>query len=167
MKDVKGFEDYFAITEDGKLWSKRSKKFLKQNVSKTGYYTVATRIGGRHGKSYCFRVHRLVAFAFIDNPDDKPFVNHKDGNKLNNHKDNLEWCTNQENIIHAVQTGLLVHKKGTESKRSKLSKEDIEYIREHYKSHCKVNGTRALGKRFGVHYTRISAVVLNKTYKED
>jgi hypothetical protein len=65
-------------------------------------------------------VHRLVALAFIPNPENKPSVNHKDGNKLNNNVDNLEWMTQQENVQHAWDTGL------NESHRLSISKPVID-----------------------------------------
>lgn len=84
--------------------------------------TIATKVGG---KNICFKVHRLVAEAFIPNPGRKPEVNHKDGNKANNRIENLEWCTNKENISHAIDYGLIVGKRGIDNCNAKLTMEQV------------------------------------------
>ncbi|BES53083.1 hypothetical protein [Aeromonas phage phiWae14] len=132
MKDVVGYEGLFSITEDGKLWSKRSKRFLTIMVNKQGYYQHCTKIGGRNGTAKLFKIHRVVAEAYLPNPDNLPLVNHKDGNKLNNHVSNLEWCTHQHNVRHAIDTGLLVQPKGEKSKASTLTQEQANEIRKSY-----------------------------------
>lgn len=71
---------------------------LKTQKDKKGYHRLRITI---HRQKMCFKVHRIVAQAFIDNPDNLPQVNHIDGNKENNAVDNLEWVTNQQNVIHS------------------------------------------------------------------
>ena len=164
MKDVVGYEELFAITEDGQIWSKRSNRFLKLNKM-SGYLAHVTRIGGAAGKSVALKAHRLVAKAYIPNPENKPYVNHKDGNKLNNHVDNLEWCTAKENTQHAYATGLAKAAYGTDNPSAKLTAEDVLFIRNNYKPYDKEFGTRGLGRRFGVSHSVISGVINNKTYK--
>lgn len=164
-RPVLTFEDRFLISNQGRIFSLLSNKILSQGLSKTGYATLSTKIGGRSGKYYCFKIHRLVANAFLPNPDNKPFVNHINGVKTNNHVDNLEWVTNQENIQHAYDTGLIIPKSGVDAYQSKLSLDQISLIRQRYIPYCKYNGARALSKEFGVYHSTISDIVNLKTYK--
>ena len=154
VKDVVGFEDRFMVSEHGDLISKKTDKVLSQRPDEHGYSTHATKIGGREGKDVLLRVHRLVAEAFIPNPENKPFVNHDDGVKANNHKPNLEWSTSAENIQHAVRTGLLTNPKGFASPSAKVTPELVVKIEE-------VKGSlssRAAGKTFGLSRSTIQAV---------
>ena len=83
----------------------KKQRVVKSNITNNGYVRAAICFGGAKRKDYA--VHRLVALAFIENPNNYDQINHKDGNKLNNHYSNLEWCTQSHNIKHAVDTGLL------------------------------------------------------------
>jgi hypothetical protein len=96
-------ESSYFITEDGKVINKSSDRELKQKKTKLGYKMVCLYINKK--KRYLF-VHRLVAFAFLDNPDSYPEVNHLDGDKCNNVYSNLEWCNRSMNALHAHRTGL-------------------------------------------------------------
>ncbi|MFA2595213.1 NUMOD4 domain-containing protein [Bacillus cereus] len=114
-KDIKGYEGIFQISSLGRVRSlpklTRNRhgeymtkvKIIKGWVKEAGYVCVTLKVDGvkRH-----FRVHRLVAEAFIPNPLNKKQVNHIDGNKSNNQENNLEWVTAKENIAHAFETGL-------------------------------------------------------------
>lgn len=94
MKPIKGFEELYSITEDGNVYSIRRNKFLKPRLSMDGYKRVCLC---DDTKRYEFRIARLVADAFVSNPENKEQVNHKDYNRLNDAVDNLEWCSNYEN----------------------------------------------------------------------
>lgn len=155
-KPVVGYEDYFSISSEGDVYSHRTDRILKQTIHKNGYYLLSTYLNGRKSKSVCFRVHRLVAQAFIPNPENKPHVNHLDGNKLNNAVDNLEWCTPQENVRHAYDTGLIsTPLKGVDNPLCKLTTEDLEYIKKVYKPHCRKYGSRALARKFSISHSQI------------
>ncbi len=87
--------DKYSVSDDGQVKNNKTNHILKFDKNTKGYYRVT--LGSRRNRQM---VHRLVAIAFIPNPDNKPQVNHIDGNKLNNHVSNLEWCTNAENTFH-------------------------------------------------------------------
>ena len=90
----------YFITTDGKCYNSNTGKYLKGQVGKNGYFSYnLTLPDGRKKRLYA---HRLVALAYIENPDNKKEVNHIDGNKLNNYVDNLEWVTAEENQQHAL-----------------------------------------------------------------
>lgn len=103
MKDLNCFNiknGYYKIDENGNIFSNNINKIMKPKISKDGYYTIGLKTND--GVKKFFRVHRLVATMFIDNPSNKDIVNHIDGNKLNNSVDNLEWCTLSENQLHSI-----------------------------------------------------------------
>ena len=83
------FKNY-TIDEDGNVFSKRRHRYLNASKDRDGYKYIT--IGGKH-----YKIHRLVATAFIENPYNKPCIDHIDGNILNNHISNLRWVTPKEN----------------------------------------------------------------------
>jgi hypothetical protein len=91
------------VSNDGQIRNDKTGKIKAKNKDSKGYYSESLY---KDGKAVTKKVHRLVAEAFIPNPDSKPCVNHIDGNKLNNSVDNLEWVTHSENMRHAFDTGL-------------------------------------------------------------
>jgi len=97
---IEGFEKY-EVSNLGKVRNIKSGRVLKPKLNKYGYLTHCLY---GHDKKKFRLLHRIIATAFIDNPDEKPQVNHIDENKLNNDLSNLEWCTVRENIIHGTRT---------------------------------------------------------------
>ena len=94
MKDVVGYEGLYAVTSCGKVWSYKRKKFLEPKDNGKGYLYVTLC---KDGQKKMYRVHRLVAEAYIPNPENLPQINHKDENKTNNCLQNLEWCDSKYN----------------------------------------------------------------------
>lgn len=103
IKDIPGWEGLYACDTKGQIYSYRTNKFLSPSKNKRGYLHVTFT---KDGKRYDYRVQRLIAMTFLDNPENKEQVNHIDGNKLNNCLENLEWVTPEENIEHAKTNNL-------------------------------------------------------------
>lgn len=95
--------DNYAISNLGNIKNIKKGNILTPYLNTNGYLTYTFC---QNGVKKTFRLHRLVALYFIDNPNNLPYVNHKDGDKTNNKVENLEWCTAKENDTHARSSGL-------------------------------------------------------------
>lgn len=154
---IKNFESYI-ISTDGRVYSTISTKYLKPNPDGRGYPMV---IFQKRENRKAWLIHRLVANAFIPNPENKRCINHIDGDKTNNNVENLEWCTHSENILHAYRLGL--HSRVGENHRSaKLTQSNVSEIR---KLISAGNSCRSIGDEFGVSTTAISKIKHGITWK--
>ena len=148
----------YYITDDGKVWSERTQKFLSFQYDKNGYVKVQMR--STDNKSHRYSVHRLVLENFkpVENMENLQ-VNHIDGNKKNNNLTNLEWTTSEENIRHAIDNNLRATIKGA----SKLTPEQVIEI---YRR--ATNGERNidLGKEFNIHPDQVGRIKNKKAWKE-
>lgn len=141
MKDIKDYEGLYAITSCGKVWSHRSQKFLKPNTNRYGYEYVILSIGNERKT---LSIHKLVAEAYIPNPENKPQVNHKDEIKTHNYVGNLEWATAAENINY-----------GTRTQRTQKPVYCVELDKTY-------NGVREAARELGLNHPLISKVCKGK-----
>jgi hypothetical protein len=117
-KDIKGYEGLYAVNEKGEIkalerkvkkgdcWVTK-KECLKSFNLHRGYLKVVL---SKDGKAKTYRVHRIVAEAFIENPNNYTEVNHIDEDKTNNCVENLEWCNREHNIEHSIKSGKFIIK---------------------------------------------------------
>ena len=115
-KDISGYEGLYQVSNFGRVKSlprtvrtrsgtgERSERIISGGTYSNDYNFVCLR---KNGFNRNHSIHRLVAEAFIPNPSNLPTVNHIDGNKQNNYVENLEWCTQGENLKHAIKIGLV------------------------------------------------------------
>ena len=169
-KDVKGYEWIYKVSSYGRVKSldrtvpqKDGKKknikgkILNPRKSKKGYLKAGLNL---NGKEKLYSIHRLVAIAFIPNPENKTEVNHKNGIKTDNRSSELEWATSSENNKHAFKIGLQ-NNSGDNNPQSKLSKNDVLEIRELILNHSNKN----IGKMFKVSAATISDIKTRKTWR--
>lgn len=152
-KDIDGFKGY-AVSNYGRI--KSARKILKPQKTHHNYLQVCLSYG--NGR----KLARLVAIAFIPNPNNYPEVNHLDGDKANNHISNLEWCTHKENCIHAIRTGLKVNAKGESHYKARLTEKQVLEIRGQVKLGAKQN---AIAKQFGLTCGHVNQIVKKKCWK--
>lgn len=160
---IKDYPEYY-VTDDGQIYSRKSYnnpcgriKKIKQILHK-GYGQVFL---SKDGMPKNFRVHRLVAEAFIPNPENKPYINHKNGVRNDNRVENLEWCTSKDNSVHAFK--VLGHKSsmfgrfGKNNPKSKIIQQikDGDVIAEYY-------GTGEIKRKTGFSVGHIHAACKGK-----
>ncbi|EOQ01012.1 NUMOD4 domain-containing protein [Bacillus cereus] len=177
-KSIEGFEGYEVsnlgqvrsidrVTQRvryGKPYSVRMKgRILKQ--TKATDYPMVTLCKGEGEYKHPKSVHSLVASAFIDNPDGLPVVNHKDLDRFNNHVDNLEWTTFGGNTQHAVDNGVQLGVKGERHYATKLTDEDVRWIREVAKENGGTLTRSELAERFNMKPSSIGNVINGTTWK--
>lgn len=145
-KEIKGFPGY-TITDDGKVISYKFKKprIMKTWYQKSGYENIKLC---KENITYHFLIHRLVAEAFIPNPNNLPEVNHKDKNRKNNKVDNLEWCTRVDNLYDSYTTMsatrnfktcvLIRESDNVEIAKFKCIKDAAEYAKQNF--NCSITG---------------------------
>lgn len=157
MSMLKDFEGYI-IYSNGEIYSEKTKRYLKQKTDKFGYKAVTLY---KDGKGKTIRVHRLVAEAFLPNPNNYNYVNHKDESRDNNNVDNLEWCTHEYNINYGTAQERLSEKKKVPVIATKIdtgeeiyykSKKDAE--KDGYKSPGMYKACKGINSRYKDCYWR-------------
>lgn len=170
--------DYHEVSNMGrvrKYWIIEDRihySILNPYLNAKGYYQFAIYIEGGGGRRIQPYVARMVAKAFIPNPNNKPQVNHKDGNPRNNRVDNLEWCTPKENTRHGWKTGLCHQSKqryikGEEVPQHKLTERKVRIIK-HALSLDKGNRSgivKCLSKLFNVNHASICDIRSGRAWK--
>jgi hypothetical protein len=172
-KDVVGYEGLYQVSNLGRIKSLQkirlmpisnhkiifAEKIISFYLGKNKDFYPSFRICN-HGKIKTVNVHRLVAEAFIPNPENKKEVNHKNGIKTDNRLENLEWCNHSENQLHALKIGLSLCIGETHYKTI-LSEEQVKKIKYGHKN----IKAREISKIYGIHFSTVSAIRRGKTWK--
>lgn len=158
---IKGYEDRYEISSDGHVWRtprKYSPHYKELTPYKNnGYMSVVL---SKNGKSELKKVHRLIAVAFIENPNSLKEVNHINNKRDDNRIQNLEWVTHARNMQHAGEVGVL--KKGLNHWAVKLTEKDVKEIR-----FLRTKGLlyRELASKFSIGLTQVGSIIKGRKWK--
>lgn len=163
MKEIENYDGAYCITEDGRVWSNKTKKFLRPALNKNGYLTIAFYHNGKHKTHY---IHRLVIDAYRPKDPELTDTNHVNGIKTDNRLENLVRCTRSTNMKHAVVMGLhkVKRRQGEDHNRSKLTEADVRFIRRLKKDFPELTNAE-IAKRYGVTKDNIWRIIKRVTWK--
>jgi hypothetical protein len=167
MKDVPGYEGLYKVTEDGEVWSCKASKnnpsgrWLTRSKISGGYWGVS--LYKYPGPSRCYGVHRIVAWAYVANLHNKPYVNHIDYNKTNNHYSNLEWVTPSENVLWSAKIGSQSRKGSTNGHY----KYPAEVVKEAVNMRKNGSTRKEIQKKLGISSWVLSDYLSGKARSED
>ena len=160
----------YSVSECGQVWSHVSGRWLKQRRQNAGYLFVSLYNDGNRSFKNTL-VHRLVAQAFVPNPEMLRCVNHKDGNKDNNAAANLEWVSHSQNMKHAAALGLWAPPAGSAERAKRLGQsrrkvpfETVQQVRALWRTGGFLQ--KELAVKFGIDFRLVSEMVRDKTYME-
>lgn len=157
---IDGIETNYKVNVRGEVFNAKTNRKLKPRDDSTGYFQVAIYLNGR---IFNCRVHRLVAIAYIPNPDNLPQVNHIDSNRSNNALYNLEWVTPKENIAHMDNQNRRNAPRGRKHGMSKLTENEVVNIRKLYAEN--VYTLVQLSQMYGVRASHLSDIVRRKLWR--
>lgn len=161
----------FECSNKGRIRNTNNKHVYIPYISGSGYYQICTTINGIRKN---IKIHKAIAESFLPNPNNLRDVNHKDGDKLNNNLENLEWLSHRDNTMHAIKVGLLIPpislnpRCGEECNLSKLTEEDVRYIRTNYIPRKKGNSRsnrNELSKMFQITPNNVYKIWKNELWK--
>ncbi len=178
-KPIPNFEGYYEASNMGRI--KSLDRTIEKPDKKTGKINYMTRRGKifkirfKHNRRYMTirlsknrhvlstPVHRIIAMTFIPNPNNKPQVNHINGIKTDNRVENLSWVNNSENVLHAIDSGLMKYAVGESHGSAVFTESDVLKIRELHAS--KKYNMVEIGRMFNTNNSRICEIVSRKTWK--
>ena len=160
FKEIEGYEGLYKVSDKGMVFS-TPRKGTKGGTLPPIEEEYQSVVLCKKMKCKKHKIHRLVAKAFISNPNGYNMVNHKDGNKYNNHVSNLEWCNNSINVQHAYDNNLIKPKRGSLNGMSKLIEEEVKDIREYAKLHPNKHRTY-LANKYNVSKATVKDIVMRR-----